>query len=274
MNAAVLLVALGVGCGASRRGPVDPPPAWRSDEGRMEARLDIARALVKSGNPEASLSMVSQLRTEGIKGTEVDLVQASALREMGLTDDAEELLADLVRRHPRVAGAHDQLGVLCLDTQRVDEAVSHLQRAAELAPDDADILNNLGFALMTAGRPDEAVSVLRDALRVQGANRQVRNNLGFALVAAGRDAEALRVFRAGLPEADARYNLGLGLEMRGDSAKAIDEYALILDKWPGHEPARTGLRRLHPSELHLISAPKNSDPSTTAPTASPLLEEP
>lgn len=257
----VLLLSLplaGTACAARRHGTVSPPPAWQAPEARDEARLDMADALVDAGSPEAALQLVATMRTEGHRGADLDLVQARALAAMGLTDDAEAVLLAVVKRQPRVAAAHDQLGVLYLDEQRVDEALDQLDRAARLAPDDPLILNNQGFALMTAGHPDQAVDVLREALRLDGADRQIRNNLGFALVAAGRDSEALRVFRAALAEPDARYNLGLGLEMRGDTDGAVAQYAQVVASWPTHQPSVEGLKRLRPDDLHRLTAPAAS----------------
>ncbi|RME21406.1 MAG: hypothetical protein D6798_18200 [Deltaproteobacteria bacterium] len=263
MTSAGLALLLGMACGAARRGPVDPPPAWQSEQGRLQTRLDVANALVDNGSPEAGLQMLSELRDEGVKDVSLDLAQARALAKMGLTDDARDLLLELVDRHPRLAEAHDQLGVLALDTHDLDTAIEHLQQAATLAPDDAGILNNLGFALTAAGRPDDAIPVLRSALRRQSSDDRIRNNLGFALVAAGRDAEALRVFRAGLPEVDARYNLGLGLELRGDIDAAIEQYVAVLTEDPGHAAAREGLRRLRPDSLHLVTT--DASPSSPEP---------
>ena len=259
-----LLLGLQTACAAHHHGPLPPEPAWETPDGKNQARIDMAEALAKGGSPEAALAMVSQLRGEGIRDLRLDVIQARALRGIGLTDDAESLLRDVVRKHPREAPAWDQLGILCLDTHRLDEAVSDLQRAHQLAADDPLILNNLGFAQLTAGQSEDAVKTLRAALRLDGADRQIRNNLGFALVAADRDDEALRVFRAGLPEADARYNLGLGLEMRGDDDAAVAQYAKVLSTDPGHQPSIDGLRRLRPDELHRLLPPK-PDPDQEAP---------
>lgn len=257
----LLVLALGLvalpGCAARKRGPVDPQPAWRAPDAALQARVDMADALVDAHSSEAALTIVSQLRSEGHKGSDLDLVQARALADLGLVDDAEALLVDLLRRSPRLAAGHDQLGVLYLDRHRVEEALPHLERAAQLSPADPLILNNRGFGLLSAGQPALAVDVLRDALRLDGANRQIRNNLGFALVAAGREDEALRVFRAALPEADARYNLGLGLEMRGDSDAAVDQYVQVVSSWPTHQPSIEGLKRLRPDDLHRLAAPKS-----------------
>lgn len=260
-----MALALLAACAGGRKGIAEPPPAWQSEEGRIDARVDMADALVQGGNADAALSMLTQMRAEGIEDPRMDVVQARAMRDIGLTDDAESLLRGVVKAHPRMSEAWNQLGILCLDAGRVDEAVEQLERAARLAPDDAQVLNNLGFALLAARQPTRATEVLREALRINGADRQIRNNLGFALVADRRDDEALRVFRAGLPEADARYNLGLGLELRGDDAAAVDEYAKVLVQWPTHRPALEGLRRLRPGELHRISASPHPESPTEVP---------
>lgn len=259
-----IALSLGLGCRAGRRGPVEAPPAWDSEQGRVDSRIDMADALVRGGSAERALEMVTQMRSEGIRDPRLDVVQARALREVGLTDDAEALLTELVKRSPREAEAWNQLGILCLDDQRVEEAVAHLERASRLAAQDPQILNNLGFALLAWQQPDRAVEVLREALRLDGADRQIRNNLGFALLADRRDDEALRVFRAGLSEPDARFNMGLGLELRGDETAAVDTYVQVLRQWPMHKPALDGLRRLRPGELHRIS-PDSPDSPQEAP---------
>jgi len=249
-----MVLSLGTAC-AGHRQAIPPEPAWELAGGKERARVDMADALAKGGSPEAALAMVSQIRGEGVKDSRLDLIQARALRGIGLTDDAESLLRDVLKKHPRQAGAWDQLGILCMDTKRLEEAQTLLARAHQLSPTDALILNNLGFAQLTGGHPEDAVQTLHAALRLDGADRQIRNNLGFALVAAGQDDEALRVFRAGLPEADARYNLALGLELRGDDQAAIDQYAKVLARFPSHQPSIDGLRRLRPGELHRLAPP-------------------
>lgn len=259
-----LLLGFIVGCGGSRRGVVQDPPRWQSDEGKVESRIAMANALARGGSPDQALAVVAQLRAEGVQSPELGLVHARALRQAGLFDDAEATLRELIRKHPRLAGAHDQLGVLLLDTKLVEPALASLERAAQLAPDDPEILNNLGFAQLTAGQTEAAVLTLREALQLNGADRQIRNNLGFALVASKQPDEALRVFRAGMPEPDARYNLALGLEMRGEPQAALAEYAAVLSSWPGHQPSIEGVRRLD-QQVNSLSEPEPPTPTPEAP---------
>ncbi|MCB9777211.1 MAG: tetratricopeptide repeat protein [Alphaproteobacteria bacterium] len=263
----LLPALLVVACGGARKAQVRQPPAWSTEEGKDQARIDIADALARNGSSEAALKMVAELRGEDLDPYELDLIQARALRDIGLTDDAEALLLAVVKKRPREARAHDQLGVLYMDLHRFDDALVHLRKAVTLASDDPKFRNNLGFALMTAGHADEAVPELREALRLDAGNDQVRNNLGFALVADGREDEAMRVFRAGQRESDAHYNLGLGLELRGETDAAVREYAAALDSEPTHAPAMDALRRLRPQDLHRLSPNPPLHPA-------PVKEEP
>lgn len=239
-----LLLSVGLGCVGSRQGTVQPMPAWETTDGSVNARIEVADALVQGGSADAGMAMITQLQSQGIRDQRLELIQARALDKIGLRVDAESLLRDIIKRHPRVAAAHDQLGILCLESDRPDEALEHLRRAVRLAPGDADIMNNLGFGLLSTGQPQAAIDVLRQALRKDSSNHQIRNNLGFALVAAGQNDEALRVFSAGLPPPDAYYNLGLGLELRGDRQAALSEYERVLSDWPTHAPSIEGVKRL------------------------------
>ncbi|NOY25629.1 MAG: tetratricopeptide repeat protein [Oligoflexia bacterium] len=259
-----LLLSVGFGCVGRHQGAVQPTPAWETTDGSVDVRIDVADALVRSGSADAGMAMITQLQSQGIRDQRLELIQARALDAIGLRVDAESLLRDIIKRHPRVAAAHDQLGILCLETDRPDEALEHLRRAVRLAPDNADFINNLGFGLLSAGQPQSAIDVLRQALRKDSSNHQIRNNLGFALVAAGRDDEALRVFSADLPPPDARYNLGLGLELRGDEQAALSQYEGVLSNWPSHVPSMQGVKRLADSTSR-TNSPDDSPPSNPAP---------
>jgi Flp pilus assembly protein TadD len=245
------VVALVSGCAGRKQG-VDPTPSWATDEGKAEARVDLVRAMLDAHNPEAALVLAASIRAEGKATPELDVIQAEALRETGLYDDAEDMLKDHLRRHPRDGAAQNQLGILLMDRKRVEEAAQAFERATRLVPGEPDYANNLGFALMSIGKPDEAVIALRTALKLDGSRNQTRNNLGFALVAAKREDEAMRVFKAAVGEVEARYNVALGLELRGDLSLAKDAYGTVLKSDPHHERALDALRRLE--------APSNPPP--------------
>ena len=100
---ACVLPALACAKPGAVAGPADvaDSPSWSSADGRDQVRLDIARAMVEAGTPESALKVVGEMRADGQSGVELDVLQARALREIGLYEDAAELLERTLRRHPR-----------------------------------------------------------------------------------------------------------------------------------------------------------------------------
>jgi len=227
---------------------VDPSPSWASSNGRAQAKIELAEALVLNGTPEAALQMISQMVEQGIRHPDLYVLQGRALTDMGLDEEAEAALSLATKRSPGNAEAHNRLGILYLDQSRTAEAVKRFKAAARNAPTDAEVHNNYGFALMAAGQHDEAVVALRKALMLDGSQQRTRNNLGFALAVTGQDKAAWKVFKAGTNEASARYNLALAQEMRGDTEAAIRSYELVLAADATSTDASDALSRLNTGE--------------------------
>lgn len=251
-RAIALLVGLGIATtataarkSATTREP-DAQPVWEQPGGRAKARMELAEALLEAGSVDACLKLIAQMRTENVRGVDIERLHARALRSAGLDDDAQDVLQQIVRRWPRDAASHNELGILAMDRKQVDVAVEHFATAARIQDGNADYLNNLGFAQLSQGQHDAAVGSLRRALRADSSRDQTRNNLGFALVAAGRSDEAFRVFRAAGTSADAHYNVGVGLELSEDADGAVARFEKALSVDPSHPGARTALARLTP----------------------------
>ena len=248
--APVLLLGLGLSSSATAarksattREP-DAQPVWEQPGGRAKARMEMAEALLEAGSVDACLELIAQMRMEKVRGVDIERLHARALRTAGLDEDAHDVLQQIVRRWPRDAASHNELGILAMDRQQVDSAVEHFASAARLDDGNADFLNNLGFAQLSNGQAEDAVASLRKALRADSSRDQTRNNLGFALVAAERPDEAFRVFRAASTPADAHYNVGVGLELKDDVEGAAARFEKALSVDPGHPGARTALTRL------------------------------
>jgi Flp pilus assembly protein TadD len=67
--------------------------------------------------------------------------------EAGRTEEAIEMMREVVKLTPDDAQAHYLLGVMALRTDRIEEAEPALARAVELAPRDAKLLAAHGLAL-------------------------------------------------------------------------------------------------------------------------------
>ena len=240
------LAALLLGCAAHKGADTQPPPLWSTPDGKDKARMEMVQVMLDSHNPTGALSLLATMRQDGVKGPEIDLLHGRALYEAGLFDDATEMLGRIPKRSDAWPEAQAQLGLLAMERKEVDQAISRFEAASDADPKRASYLNNLGFCLMATGRYDDAVDALRRSLALDSTQARTRNNLGFALLAAGREAEAFRVFRAGGSEAEARYNVGVGYELKGDLDAAQNAYREALAADPAYANARQALDRLSP----------------------------
>ncbi len=72
-----------------------------------------------------------------------------------------------------------------------DDAISHLRRATELAPDDARAWSALGEGLITEGNTADADAAFRRAVELDPDDRVALTHLGHTSMAVGRDQEGV-----------------------------------------------------------------------------------
>ncbi|MFH1216980.1 MAG: protein arginine N-methyltransferase [Pseudomonadota bacterium] len=163
----------------------------------------------------------------------------------GRNEDALEYLSNSVKRSPRDAQAHQNLGSALMGLGRFAEAEESYQQALLINPDYVQAHSNLGIVFMNLGRFPEAETCCRQALLRQPDFVEAHNNLGNILLDLQRFAEAEASYRQALtlkPDfAEAHQNLGnvlMKLE-RVDEAEACYRQALALK--PDYVRAHSGL---------------------------------
>jgi len=87
--------------------------------------------------------------------------------------------------------ALNNLGIIFLDKGQLDDAISKLQAAVDLRPENAPAHDNLAKALLKKGQVAEAMVHYRKFLELEPANVEARNTLGTALIQQGRVREAI-----------------------------------------------------------------------------------
>ena len=116
------------------------------------------------------------------------------------------------------------------DRGRLPAAITHLRRATQLAPDDANAHVALGVALARDGQTAAAVATFREGVRLDGTNPWARRNLGGCLLRAGKPDEAephlRRAVELGPTDPAARVGLGqclIALGRLGDADAHLKE---------------------------------------------------
>jgi protein O-mannosyl-transferase len=94
--------------------------------------------------------------------------------------------------------ALNNLGIIFLDKGQLDEAISKLQAAIDLRPENAPAHDNLAKALLKKGEVSEAMVHYRKFLELEPANVEARNTLGTALIQQGHVREAIEQWQEAL----------------------------------------------------------------------------
>lgn len=149
---------------------------------------------------------------------------------------AETLYTALLCDYPSYAEGHNNLGTLCIQRGRLDEAVVHCQNAIAHAPEYALPHANLGGALIHMRRFEEALPFCKRAIKLAPDLAPAWVNLGDALLKLGRGAEAEPVLRKAVDiaphVAEAQVNYGLARWTAGDLFEAE---SLFRRAWTEHQ---------------------------------------
>ena len=147
----------------------------------------------------------------GLVDAEVNL--GVALRNLERADDSVAAFRRALEQEPDHPVAHLNLGLALRKMDAGDAAVEAFTRATELLPGRADIFTFLGQTLWWQGRKDEAIAPLERAAELNPDSPPTQYNLTRAL------------FELGDPRApDARFNLGVALQRKGETESALEAF--------------------------------------------------
>ena len=141
---------------------------------------------------------------------------------------------------PGLAQGYVALALRYEGDARWPEALQAWQKAAQAAPDDADVHNALGQAQAAVGDHAAAVAALQRAVALAPGRAALHNNLGFALMQAGQAASAREALQQALalqPDyTRAQANLRR-LDAVPDSAAPVPTASASAPSDPPAEPA-------------------------------------
>lgn len=125
---------------------------------------------------------------------------------------------------PKLAEAHNLLGVAFAQKGMQDRAKESYERAVKTEPNDAQTLNNLGFTLYQNGNYRAAVDRLKRAVKLAPTDERILNNLGLALCRLGKFDDAYKHFARANGELMGNLNTARMLERFAREDDAIRYY--------------------------------------------------
>jgi len=112
----------------------------------------------------------------------------------------EELMRKLIKIKPDHAQAYNALGYSMLDrNENIPEAMALVEKALQLDPNDAAIMDSVGWGYYRSGKLDESVKMLRRAY-AGDANPEIAAHLGEVLWMRGDKTEAKKIWQDSLKE--------------------------------------------------------------------------
>ncbi|MGH8729595.1 MAG: LytR C-terminal domain-containing protein [Burkholderiales bacterium] len=94
--------------------------------------------------------------------------------------EAKDAYQRALAKNPKLADAHNALGVIYASEGKYDLAVKEFNAAIALAPDSAHFHNNLGYVYLLSSKEEEAVVALSEAQRLDPENPRARANMTVA----------------------------------------------------------------------------------------------
>lgn len=173
-------------------------------------------------------------------------------------DLAHRLLAQLLATNPGMVDGQFLYGVTWLMGGNAPKAVDFLRKAVVQRPGDANMQVYLGCALHDAGMPEQALPHLRRGCELAPEQASNWYNLGKAYKQQRQLADAKQAFlrTLSLDESHPLARIGMAdiAAMQGDIPRAVAEYRLVLRQHPDHAEAWHGLANLKTEPLSRADA--------------------
>lgn len=218
----------------------------RSNPTSSIAEMGIAAALVRRGEPEASLEHYQRAIDLDPDYADAYFNLGNTLADLGRREPAERAYREALAHKAELPQAYLNLGRLARLDGRPAAAVEVLRRGLDEGKAKGAVAAELRLVLADAladlGRPDEAVVEYRRSLEQNPGSAQAYYALGTTLLAQGRDAEATAALERAValdPEhGEAHVNLGAALAQAGRYDEALGHYQAGVRLRPGDPAAQ------------------------------------
>ncbi|MEW5736626.1 MAG: tetratricopeptide repeat protein [Thermodesulfobacteriota bacterium] len=168
--------------------------------------------LLRSGHPEEAAEWLEKAARALPGDIQAENALGAALFLSGKIKEAKQHLEKAVALFPDSGEAHLNLGLVYQKEGNLPQAFAYLQKAAELDPAlSAKAYGSMGDLLSEKGRYKEALVLYERARDLNPKNARLMNNMGIALARTDKAAEAEQAFRLALALdpglSDAKNNL-------------------------------------------------------------------
>jgi Flp pilus assembly protein TadD len=215
------------------------------------ARNRYAQIIARQGSLDAAREWLQASDvTDGAQRVQLVLAEAQLLRDAGQIKPAFDLVGEALQRLPDNPELLYDYAMLAERIDRVDLLESSLRRLIALRPDHAHAYNALGYSLADRNqRLPEARELIEKALELAPDDAFIVDSMGWVLFRQGALEDALRYLKrayAARPDPEIAAHLAEVLWTMGDKAEAERVLKETVDKNPDNETLMKTIKRLKP----------------------------
>jgi superkiller protein 3 len=195
--------------------------------------------------------------------------KAMTLYGDGRTDDAVEMLKQVIKERRDIGIAYYRLGFVYMNQGKTSEALQILRQGLSHVPDDYDLYINYVRILRRAKKFDEIIENFNEKSYMEiSSDPEIWNNLGFAYAGRGEWNKAIEAYEKALSLdnrfAEAFFNLGdvymtLGIEKRNMDLvkKSLENFKKATEADPQYPSPFFGLGRAYRITRNSVDAIAN-----------------
>ncbi len=160
----------------------------------FDKKLERAMHLIDSGKPQAAKPLLRQLIRKNPRSADAHMQLGAALASLVERDQYDEAIAEEIKAiqlDPKSFGARRILGMIYSNQRKYDEAIALLRESSELNPSSFAVHRDLGSAYLAADKIDDAIAALKTASDLNPANVAVHLRLASIFSKQEKHAEAI-----------------------------------------------------------------------------------
>lgn len=162
--------------------------------------------------------------------------------------DEVSLFTEIVKKSPHKAKPRANLGAALLKQNKLDEALIHLEKAAEMDNRYAFIYNNIGIVYERRGNTEEALRYYRIALTREPTYPRARNNIASLYYKSGQIENAAKEYETVLQshpdDPEAHHGLGVSLYLLKREDEGVEHVKRAIELDPEYMFARENLEKM------------------------------
>ncbi|MGD0730945.1 MAG: tetratricopeptide repeat protein [Terracidiphilus sp.] len=158
-----------------------------------EVVLNLARLYAESGDIQNAAKIIEAVPAAD-RSPKMELALGAAYDQLKRTKDAIAAYQRAADMDPGDAHVLDALGQALLNDNQLDEALKQFKQLSEADPDDAEALIHIGEIQRRQGKFEDALATVRSARKKDPSSLEAGYNEGLLLDVLGRFDEAIQVY--------------------------------------------------------------------------------